>query len=208
MTTCKRCGTCCKNGGPALHKKDLLLFKNQNLRIDQTVTIRKNEPAFNPISQKIEPAQCEFIKLAGIGNTWQCIFFNPADNTCSSYQARPIECNLLQCWDTIPLTEVIFKDVLTRWELIEDKIILEMIDQHEKHCSFTLFRALSQKPDFAEMSRILNHDLKLRQEAFDKYNFSLAQELFYFGRPMFKSANFFGVSVQPGYSGFKVLPNR
>ena len=205
MNSCKRCGTCCKNGGPALHKQDLHLFDNHTLQVENCVTIRKAEPAFSPLSQTIEPVKSELIKISGSSKSWQCCFFEENKNQCGIYANRPVECSLLQCWNTEALTNMVYTDTLTRSDLIEDKSLLEMISRHETLCSYSGFGDFTNDKDKPGLTKMINLDLSLRQEAVNTHGLSLSKELFLFGRPMFQSTSFYGVTVRQTPTGFEVI---
>ena len=204
MKSCKRCGACCKDGGPALHTQDLRLF-NDVLQIENCITIRKSEPAFNPLPQRVEPAQCELIKITGISNSWQCCFFKEDQNQCKIYNNRPVECSLLKCWDTEELTQVIFTDTLSRADIITDASLLKMIQKHDVLCSYNKFSDLVKDENHLELNKMLNLDMTIRQEAITKHTLSLSKELFCFGRPMFKSAAFYNVAIKQTSTGFEVI---
>jgi len=194
LKSCKQCGTCCRRGGPALHKEDFRLFKNGKITITNLVCIRKGEPVYSPIIEGVEPAAKEILKLSG-GNSWQCPFLETDTNLCAIYQHRPMECGLLKCWDNTAITEIIYKDVINRWDLIgEDQPIKDLIKLHDRECSYLKIIAaaeLGQRALAKTAQEIISRDLAIREKAITTYNLSLAQELFYFGRPMFKSIDYF-----------------
>jgi len=205
---CKRCGTCCKNGGPALHIEDLPLLTNGQLSIENLITIRQGEPAYSPLSDQIEPSTTELVKLNGTGNSWVCCFYQDGDSSCGIYLHRPLECRILKCWDTSELTNLIFKNTINRLDIIKkDDPLLEMIARHEHECPYENLRlASAQRCDHDRMRmknkqtsvimdacrEIIENDLSIRQAAVQQYNLSLSQELFYFGRPMFQNLSYFG----------------
>ncbi len=207
---CKRCGTCCKNGGPALHVEDMPLLTAGYLATDKLITIRRGEPVFSPLTNKIEPAAMELVKLAGVGNSWVCCFYQDGDSACGIYKHRPLECRILKCWDTAELTKMIFQNTISRADIIgttkivcvgKDHAINEMINRHEQECPYEKLQLASEMKEKRESiainvcRQIINNDLAIRQEAVRIFDLSLAQELFYFGRPMFKSLSFFGLEI-------------
>lgn len=64
---CDRCGTCCRQGGPALHVQDRHLVAPGFLEFDVLVTIRRGELARYPLSGHPEPVRQELIKIQGQG---------------------------------------------------------------------------------------------------------------------------------------------
>lgn len=205
MNSCQRCGTCCKNGGPALHKQDLGLFNDNTLRIDDCLTIRKDEPVNNPLSQAIEPVKRELIKISGCSDSWQCRFFDATKNQCGIYSNRPVECHALQCWNTGPLLDLIYVDNLTRADLITDQALLEVISKHEKLCAYDRFNKFALDANRQELSTMINLDLSIRLKAVQQFNLSIDQEMFCFGRPIFKSADFYGLILHSTRMGFEVV---
>lgn len=193
---CQRCGTCCKNGGPILHRGDLPLLRKGIFSLQNLVTIRKGEPAFNPFTGKVEPASYEMIKIAGKGASWECIFYDAAQSACIIHADRPLECSLLQCWDTRGIAEIYGRECLSRFDLVADQDpIRDHIKRHEQQCSYArtlpfLDQLSSPSPDKASMEELqglMRQDLALRDQAVSVFGLSLQQELFYFGRPLFQS---------------------
>jgi Fe-S-cluster containining protein len=199
QSECKRCGTCCQKGGPALHKEDIVLLRSGVIPLDNLVTVRKNEPAYRPDLDKIMPAENEFIKLGGKGKSWECFFYDSASSSCLIHAKRPVECRLLQCWDTRRIKAVIGKNYLTRLDVIpEDNPIISCISRHETLCPYDKVNQLvalrqsgANNSDIkSKLATIVHADLGLRDDAVRKCNLTLGMELFYFGRPLFQVINF------------------
>ena len=58
MTTdieCKRCGTCCREGGPALHRVDHDLVASGKIPLKDLYTIRKEELARDNVKGTLQP---------------------------------------------------------------------------------------------------------------------------------------------------------
>ncbi|HFQ81267.1 MAG TPA: YkgJ family cysteine cluster protein [Desulfobacterales bacterium] len=188
--TCRQCGTCCRKGGPILHHEDLILCEKNILAFQHLITIREQEPVFSPLSADIEPAPRELIKLSGINGTWTCLFFKEKNQTCGIYQNRPLECRALKCWDTGELERIIYRHTLSRRDIIApDKPIWPLLEWHNEHCQYGKLAALTLQESDVEsrIAIIINDDLSIRQRALTMFNLNLAEELFYFGRPMFKA---------------------
>lgn len=213
ITSCQRCGTCCINGGPALHKADLALIHEHRLALSDLITIRLGEPVFSPLVNGIEPARTELIKLAGQHDSWACHFFNQTENACGIYAHRPLECRLLKCWQTEALTDIIYQQCLGRREVLpNDKELWELIRLQEEHCDFAKIARLSAEYTerngqkiLDEIARIVNLDLKIRQRAIQTRHLSLAEELLFFGRPLFKSLAFYQLEIKEGPLGLTVI---
>lgn len=194
---CLRCGTCCRKGGPALHNRDRSLLDNNIINLAQLITIRQGEPAYNPCTDKVEPAAGEFLKIAGKPGKWECIFFEPEGSVCLIHANRPLECELLECWNSEAVKAVIGRDYLTRFSFIGNEGELgKLIREHERKCSAGEASLLQEKlvgqeaaddASLVQLQQIMREDLALRDQAVRLYNLSLAQEMFCFGRPLFQS---------------------
>jgi Fe-S-cluster containining protein len=189
---CLRCGTCCRQGGPALHSEDLSLIVNGVLSFAQLVTIRHGEPAHNPLLNEVVASDSEFIKLKGQGNSWSCVFFDQLNSGCLIYQTRPLECRLLFCRDTGPLAEIMGRDLLNRQELLPDNDpVLPLIDQLEKECSYQLVNNLltgtdnDQSDHKEQLTELVRKDLAIRDVFLRNFPKRQQEELFLLGRPLF-----------------------
>jgi Fe-S-cluster containining protein len=192
---CKRCGTCCKKGGPALHHEDKALI-GETLTVSNLVTIRKDEPAYNPILDKVAPSKSEFIKVSGKEKRWECLFFDATHSSCLIHTEKPIECRLLQCWDTGELAKLVGENYLTRFDIMQENDPMRtFILHHEKLCPYNLINELvdsiktpgaKNNEALSQLSVLVQNDLNLRGKVVKKFNLSLGQELFYFGRPIFQ----------------------
>ena len=214
QTSCKRCGTCCIKGGPVLHRDDLPLLEKHFLSLDHLIVIRAGEPAYNPIDDCVEPASVEMIKICGKGASWQCVFYDPVQSSCTIHPNRPLECRLLMCWDTKEIVEINGKECLRRNDLVQnDDRLLSYMDTHEKKCSYKVaLRHVDHLSDpqlrqeaLIQLKTILTEDLAIREEVINRFQLSLQKELFYFGRPMFQvithpqldTAQLLGINSRP-----------
>ncbi len=211
QTQCLRCGTCCANGGPALHNDDLSLLLGNTLPLKNILTIRKGEPAFSPIENAVLPSQQELLKIKGCNNTWQCMFYSVSDKSCGIYLNRPIECETLKCWDPSDLKELIFKNTLCRKDILKDNDqIIELIDIHERNCSFKKLLELNSELQtnreeiIEEIKKMIEWDLLFRQNNCQKLALDIDMEMVYFGRPLFKSLAYFGLSISENSSGISI----
>lgn len=217
QTECKRCGTCCVNGGPALHTEDLPLIQKGLLPQENLVSIRRAEPVFSPLTDLIEPAKSEFIKVAGSNKSWKCCFYQD-DTGCSIYKNRPKECKLLKCWDTSDLLKNVYKDSLQRRDIIPlAHPIMEYITIHDLNCSFEKIQCIvddagkssyQDNKNFGDIALIIQTDFKIRQHAVRELHLSLTNELFYFGRPMFQSLPFYNLQITESSKGIEISRNQ
>lgn len=176
---CKRCGTCCQKGGPALHKEDLAILERGVIGPDELITFRKGEPAFHPKRQELIPLPSEMIKIKGLGLTGRCIFFDESRCACTIYDDRPLECRLLKCWDTAAIEEVFLKDLLVRADLFGlSPVIMELIAAHER--AFPLGSILASGPD--SIRQAAEDERRFRRLVSEKYGLDEASMLLILGR--------------------------
>lgn len=192
-----------------MHGEDLPLIRDHRFAVRDLITIRVGEPVFSPLANGIEPARCELIKLAGERDSWACHFHDQAENLCGIYAHRPLECRLLKCWEPTDLTNVIYQHCLSRKDIVPaDDELWELMGIQEEHCNFAKIAALatelaevSDQTILTEIGRIVTLDLRVRQRALQVRQLNLAEELLYFGRPLFKSLAFYQLASQEGPHG-------
>jgi Fe-S-cluster containining protein len=200
--TCSRCGTCCTKGGPALHLEDLSLIREGKITRENLITIRMGELVYKPFASNPEPVKCELVKICGIGREWQCHFFEGEGKGCAIYEHRPQACRELQCWNTEAVEGLVEKDTISRFDIIDkDEPIYAFIERHDKKCRcpdiYGLYEAalVERFPEAGEFEDIVNTDIAIRTEALSALKISLAEELFYFGRPIFQLLQQIGARV-------------
>jgi Fe-S-cluster containining protein len=133
---CSHCGTCCRNGGPALHLKDRPLVEEGLIHTRHLYTIRKGEPARDPIRGGLVRVESEIIKIKGSGRSWACRFLDKDSNRCRIYEHRPLECRELECWDTARIEQVYDRGRLSRRDLLSGiQGLWGLIEDHERRCS-------------------------------------------------------------------------
>ncbi len=132
MNKCKRCGTCCKKGGPCLHLADADLITQGIIGPQDLVSYREGEPVFDPVKAVVFPLSNEMIKIKPAGDTHRCRFFDQKYG-CTIYINRPLECRLLKCWDTREIERIFLKDTLARRDLIPKSAKLrEIVDSYDR----------------------------------------------------------------------------
>lgn len=160
---CRQCGNCCLASPPVLHKQDIVLLKNGVLSPSQLITFRKGEPAWHPKEQRVICLSVELIKIKGIKDEKQCIFYDDRHKNCIIYQQRPVSCAAFRCWDAQEAEEMFLKDTLTRQDIFaHSPSILEMIGAYERHFDLQSFFAAMQ--DGQDVSRIIAADLQFRDK--------------------------------------------
>lgn len=192
--SCRRCGACCQKGGPALHVQDAPLFSGpQALDLAQVVTLRAGELAFDQVRGEVLPLKAELLKLRGAGETWTCVFYDPADNACGLYDRRPAECRALFCQDTSALAAMYDKDRLARRDLLpRGRGIVAVIAEHDALVPAGSVIALAQSlraggqealDAETELSRMALADQAFRKSLHERAGIAPEYHEFFFGRP-------------------------
>lgn len=215
-TTCRRCGTCCEQGGPALHTEDRQLVDSGALTLCDLVTIRNGEPVYDQREGRVVPATQEFLKLAGARGSWRCKFYNEP-GACGIYGKRPMECRLLFCRDTGPLEAVMGKELLGRRDLLAgDDPALEWLEKFEQAVGYREVAELLARlnlPGSAEASldrltSLVRADLALRESFLRNFPERGGEELFILGRPLFLSIAPYGCRLVEGAEGLVLQYRR
>ena len=192
--TCRRCGTCCRKGGPAFHLADRPLIEEGTIPLQHLFTIRKGERVKDPIRGMVGPVATELIKVKGSANTWTCTFFNERECSCRIYTERPLECRLLKCWDTTEVEEMTARDCLTRRHLLEGVAGLwDVVAEHEVRCGCEKLAEMTahlkkerQKSAENAIAEMINYDRHLRRLVVEKSRIDPQILDFLFGRPLEK----------------------
>ena len=212
---CYRCGTCCTKGGPALHSQDLDLVKDGLLVRSALITIRKGELAHNPRTDAVGPVSCELVKIRGKAGKWSCLFYDESTKGCTTYQCRPFACTLLKCWDPKELLDIVEKDTLSRFDILEEtEPMYSTVLEYERlfPCPDMLDIASWTVDDFKVkgigLEKVVNDDLNFRDHLVREKNLELNEELFLFGRPLFQLLQSLGFSVVQSPTGIKLLQGK
>lgn len=189
QTECTRCGTCCANGGPALHVQDKELIEGGAIPVSHLITIRKGEVVHNPVSNRLQSVKNELIKINGVGKEWSCFYFDPEQKGCTIYDHRPMACRALECWDTEAVEQIIEKDLLSRSDLIsKDDPLYQAVTEHESAFPCPDLGVILKQggsETSKELEESANREVAFRTELVGRHDLSLGEELFYFGRPLF-----------------------
>jgi Fe-S-cluster containining protein len=211
MTTeqvaCRQCGNCCKQGGPALHSQDLEPVKCGKIPVSSLITIRKGELVSNPLTGKIQPVAVELVKIAGIDRQWACCYYD-AESGCAVYADRPYACRVLKCWDTQDILDLVEKDTLSRFDILEkEDPLVAVIREHEHICPCNdlgriqaNFSLLSEEQK-EELEKRVRADLRFRNKIIADFHLNVREELFYFGRPLFQLLQPLGVRISETPAG-------
>jgi Fe-S-cluster containining protein len=204
MKECKQCGTCCKKGGPSFHLEDKILIEKGLIPSKYIYTIRKGERSYDNVKECFLPASSDILKLKGQKGSWTCVFFNEANNNCTIYEHRPIECKVLKCWDTREIEEIYSKNRLTRQDLISSvEGLWELVEEHQKRCSYDTLKFFidsinTNKKDEAlkGILEIIEYDANNRELVVQKAGLKPDLTDFLFGRPITETIKVYGLKIK------------
>ena len=210
QTTCKQCGTCCKQGGPALHIQDLALVRSGQIPVSRLITIRKGELVDNPLAEKILPVTVELVKLIGKKSQWECCFYDDKLG-CTVYEDRPYACRVLKCWNTEEIFMLVEKDTINRFDVLaKNDPLIPLILEHERICpcddlgylQLHLDRLSNEQKN--ELEQRVRTDLNFRAKITRELQLKVSEELFYFGRPLFQLLQPLGIQVAESPAGIRL----
>jgi Fe-S-cluster containining protein len=216
ISECKRCGTCCKKGGPCFHVEDKMLIEKGLILIKYLYTIRKGEPAYDNIKKCLIPVSSDLIKIKGRNDSWECIFFDEKDNSCKIYDKRPIECRVLKCWNTREIERIYSKNRLTRKDLVyRVEGLWNLVEEHQSRCSYDKIRHFVKKLDGEKKNEaieriydILSYDDSIRELVVKKGKMDPENLEFLFGRPIVATIRMFGLKLEKKDGKYYLSPDK
>ncbi len=202
QSECRRCGDCCRNGGPALHDEDLPLIQDGTIQLTDIITLRPGERAYDQPARNILPLDSEILKIKGRDGKWTCSFFSPEGRTCGIYKTRPVECQVLFCRDIAPLARMYTKGRLTRADLLpEGHPLLDLMIYHDKTCRPSHMREAemaARQGDTeagAALKKMVVFDMEVRRLVTEKSDMAPEMNDFLFGRPLRVLLRFMNINV-------------
>jgi Fe-S-cluster containining protein len=201
ISECRRCGTCCKKGGPSFHQEDKALIEKGVIHSKYLYTIRKGEMAYDNVRQCLEAVSSDVIKLKGKGESWTCILFDEKQNACTIYENRPIECRALKCWDTKALEDLYDRKRLKREDLIADiEGLWGIIKDHQARCNYETIQKLVSAINSGggaearqKLAEIIQFDIEIRTLVVSRGGLDMEMLDFLFGRPLKQTLKNFGL---------------
>jgi len=197
---CKRCGRCCESSTPTLHACDLHLVKNHHIEWANLYTLRKGEPLWDNITNKLSQASGEMIKIRE-GEDRACIYYSRAGKACTIYRHRPAECVSLFCEDTREFFKVYRSPRLTRAEIVNEPWLDMLLRAQESKCPYyrlaDLVASIKSEGDNAvnRIIQLLRFDYELRRLAHKRLGVPECHMNLLFGRPMIEVIRVFGLKV-------------
>jgi len=212
--SCRRCGTCCRKGGPTLHTADRHLLERGHIQLQELFTIRAGEMAYDNVRQRRLTVANDHIKLRGTGDRWVCCRYDDTSGTCRDYEHRPLECRRLKCWDTAELEKIYGRDLLSRKDLLGDVAGLwDLVSDHQRRCSYESARRLirqmnSDRPADArrKILEMIQYDIEIRRLVADRGGAGAGMLEFLFGRPMSDTLKAEGLNLKPRPK--KIMKNK
>ena len=195
---CKRCGTCCKKGGPALHEEDLKLIDNGVITYENLYTLRIGETVLDNVKNTLIMSESEIVKIKGT----PCVFYDEAIAGCSIYASRPLECRALACWNTLSIETVYNSGRLSRRKAVRgDKILTSLIEAHASVCDYEEIARMTEAykngasdgEDLIEKTLIDGH---MRDLTAEKAGLDPALLDFLYGRPVYVILKAHGIRVE------------
>ena len=139
---CRRCGRCCRLGGPALHAADLPLVRDGRLGPARLVTLRRGQGVADNVAGGVGPSPGELVKVRPVPGGRACILYRDPP-ACAIHEASPAECRALFCDDPAPLTALYAVDRLTRADILDpDGGLAELCAHHEAETDLTRLAGL------------------------------------------------------------------
>lgn len=203
---CRRCGTCCRRGGPALHREDKTLVTDGCLSPAHLYTIRAGELVRDDVASGIlTSAESDIVKIRETPGSPACIFFDPRYNSCTIYHQRPLECRILRCWDTAEIRRRYREDRLGRADLIGHiDGLWDLVTAHDHRCDASRLVDLARRlrhggPDAgaeAELARMIGYDMSLREGMVTDERVPAEILDFLLGRPVKVLLRAMGISIR------------
>jgi len=186
---CRRCGICCRKGGPGLHAEDLPLIADGTLPRNRLVTLRAGEPVYDNVAGRVEALAEEMLKVRDLDSR-ACPFLE-GEADCLIHGRRPRECRLLFCEAPQALMEAYGRDRLTRRDVLPPgSAIFELVRHHEERCPAAKAAALARRAarqDAAalrELGDMIRFDETYRELLVTRAGVAADESPFYLGRPL------------------------
>ncbi|MFO7932021.1 MAG: YkgJ family cysteine cluster protein [Desulfosalsimonas sp.] len=209
QTHCTRCGTCCCRGGPALHEDDLDLVVQKKIAPENLYTIRKGELVYDNVNGGLMKTAAEIIKIKSAEGSGACIYYDREQSACSIYEIRPVECRVMECWNTAAAEAFYALDRIDRNSVFGNvDWIMDLIRTHEEKCGYEAIGELVEnrrrrQPGAADkISEALRYDAEMRRVLKEKTGLNAEFMDLVFGRPLEKTISVqFGVKLEGGRNG-------
>jgi len=215
ISECRRCGSCCKKGGPSFHQEDKNLIEKGAIALKYLYTIRQGELAYDNIKRCLVAAESDIIKTKEETRSRACVFFDETENSCRIYENRPIECRTLMCWDTRELEEMYSRNRLSRKKLISDiEGLWDLVEDHQTRCDYKIVKGFVDKLDKPNkksavdgLRYMINYDIQIRSLVIKKGAIDPEMVDFLLGLPLIETIKRFGLNVKKEGDKYHLEPS-
>jgi len=198
---CKRCGTCCRKGGPSLHAADRDLVLDGILPLADLYTLRRGEMVHDNVRGGVQPAATDIIKIRDRETGGGCLYWDDAGRACGIYSHRPQECRALFCTDTRMIETIYAAQRLTREDLLAGVAGLwDLVESHQKTCDYAHIYALIRQMEQSvngrvgsELAYLIRYDAEIRTLTAGRSRLPEAALEFLLGRPLTRTLAPFGI---------------
>jgi len=180
---------------------DVSLVYDRFIERGNLYTIRLGELVRDNIRGELKVTDKEIIKIKEKEKNRGCIYYDEKAKACTIYEYRPIQCKALACWDESEFMRVYARPKVDRRDIIRDKIVLGLMNEHNKRCSYSeldkCVRKIEQEGEEAvgEILEALRFDHHIRAFTSKKLDIDLSEMDFLFGRPLTQTITMFGLKV-------------
>jgi hypothetical protein len=180
---------------------DVPLIYDRFIERGNLYTIRLGELVRDNIRGELRVTEKEIIKIKEKEKNRGCIYYDEKAKACTIYEYRPIQCKALACWDESEFMRVYARPKVDRRDIIRDKIVLGLMNEHDKRCSYSeLDKCVTQikkegEEAVGKILEILRFDHHIRAFTSKKLGIDLSEMGFLFGRPLTQTITMFGLKV-------------
>lgn len=189
--SCMRCGTCCRKGGPALHREDANLVMEKLIAPENLYTIRTGELVRDNVNGGLVYLDSEIIKIRSAPHSSTCIVFRETENACGIYDNRPAQCRALKCVDPAEIIGMHASNRLCRADLFGSVAWLrELFEMHEAKCRYDYIRQLIEQRvegkgvASRQLAELISYDRTIRAMAVEKGGLQADMLDLVFGMPL------------------------
>ncbi|WP_300155792.1 YkgJ family cysteine cluster protein [Solidesulfovibrio sp.] len=190
VPACRRCGVCCRRGGPSLSRRDLPLVASGLLRPARLMVLRRGEHVADNVAGGVGPLAVELVRLRPGPDGRGCLFFREP-HTCSVHSERPEQCRTLSCDAPGAVAATYLEDRLSRRDILaSDDPLAALCAHHEAETDLVRLALLCRRalaghaPSREEVARAVRLDAAFRELLPARAGVAAADLPFYLGRPL------------------------
>jgi len=197
---CIRCGECCRRSSPSLQWEDLTLLEKDLIEKRTLFTVRKGEMVRDNIRGCLVVVDTEIVKVKEM-EEGGCLLYDDLARACRIYPNRPVQCAALKCWDPREFEKVFKGAKIRRSDIVSDPVLLGLIQQHERRCSFERLEShvkriqVEGERALGAILEFLRFDFEIRPFVSHKLGIPFEEMDLVFGRPLIKTITRFGLQV-------------